>query len=148
MNAVSMDPIPTPIDGRIPTNYGTTDVRPHIPASADLAADYSGLPTIGAVEFDDNDHLGLTTIYIPLDCTATGPDGPKITDFGYVLLVQDTAEDKATPATLFPARNGGQPVPNAKTGTLVATINKTMPRPKLRVTILTKKTVPPPNPIA
>jgi len=146
MAANNLDPTPTPIDGQIPPSYGTTDVQPHIPASAVLDASDQGLPTVGNVTFSDNDLVGLTTIYIPLDCTGTTR---IITDFGYVLLLQDTAEDTAIDASLFLGKDSeGRSDPNAKKGTLVATINKTMPRPKLRVTILTKKTVPPPNPIA
>jgi hypothetical protein len=133
MIANSMDPIPTPIDG-IPTIPGTNDVSPHIPTSAVQPANEQGLPTIGTVTFVDV--MQQTFISIPLDCNATNR---IITDFGYVLLVEDTAID----AKLFLGDDAtGQTDPNSKTGTLTATIRKTTPRPGLKVTVLTKKVVP------
>jgi len=144
MIAVSVDPVPTPIDGEIPTIPGTNDIQPHIPASVAQEANGQGLPTVGTVTFVDVSQQ--TFISIPLDCSTTNR---KITDFGYVLLLQDTAEDKAIDAKLFLGTDAlGQPDPNAKTGTLTATIRNTTPKPGLRVTILTKKTVPIPSPIA
>jgi hypothetical protein len=137
-------PTPTPIGGQIPAIPATKELEFYIPSSVVQEASDQGLPTVGAVTFADI--LQQTAISIPLDCSATSR---KITDFGYILLFEDTAGDRAIAATLFPeSDSNGVPVPNAKKGTLSALITKTPVKPKLRVTILTKKTVPPPNPIA
>lgn len=140
MAANNLDPTPTPIDG-IPTIPGTA--QPHIPTSVVQGANDQGLPTVGPVKFEDV--FQQTAISILLDCSATSR---KITDFGYVLLL-DQEEEMAVDAKLFLGTDAlEQPDPNAKTGHLTAIIGRTTPRPKLRVTILTKKTVPTPNTIA
>jgi hypothetical protein len=132
MNPICLDPIPVPVN--IPTIPGINDVSPHIPASVHQGPADQGLPVIAQAVFTDV--LQLTTIAIPMDCTSSGK---KITDFGYVLLVDDVAVD----AILYPGEDAqGNPDPNSKTGTLAATIRKQTPRPGLKVTVLTKKTVP------
>jgi hypothetical protein len=144
MAANNLDPISTPIDGQIPTIPATNEVELYIPSSVVQEASDQGLPMVGTVTFTDV--IQQTAISIPLDCSATSR---KITDFGYILLLEDTAEDQAICASLFPERDANDlPDPNAKKGTLVAFINRTTSKPKLRVTILTKKTVPTQNPIA
>jgi len=144
MAANNFDPIPTPIDGQIPAIPATNELEFYIPSSVVQEASDQGLPTVGAVTFADFGQQ--TAISIPLDCSATSR---KITDFGYILLFEDTAEDRAIAATLCPETDAnGSPDPSKKKGNLVAFINKTTSKPKLRVTILTKKTVPPPNTIA
>jgi len=145
MAANNFDPIPTPIDGQIPAIPATNELEFYIPSSVVQEASDQGLPTVVDVTFTDINGQ-QTAISITLDCSATSR---KITDFGYILLFEDTAEDRAIAATLSPERDSnGVPVPNAKRGYLSALITKTQLKPKLRVTILTKKTVPPPNPIA
>jgi hypothetical protein len=132
ISARDLDPCSVPVD--IPTIPGTNDVSPHIPASVHQGPAEQGLPVIAQAVFTDV--LQLTTIAIPMDCTSSGK---KITDFGYVLLVDDVAVD----AILYPSADAqGNPDPNSKTGTLAATVRKQTPRPGLKVTILTKKTVP------
>jgi hypothetical protein len=134
MSSICLDPVPVPVPVNIPTIPGTNDVSPHIPASVHQGPAEQGLPVIGQAEFTDV--LQLTTIAVPMDCTSSGK---KITDFGYVLLVDDVAVD----AILYPDADAqGNPDPNSKMGTLAATIRKQTPRPGLKVTILTKKTVP------
>jgi hypothetical protein len=132
ITARDLDPCSVPVD--IPTIPGTNDVSPHIPASVHQGPAEQGLPVIAQAVFTDV--LQLTTIAIPMDCTSSGK---KITDFGYVLLVDDVAVD----AILYPNADAqGNPDPNSKMGTLAATVRKQTPRPGLKVTILTKKTVP------
>jgi hypothetical protein len=144
MAANNFHPIPTPIDGQIPTIPATNELEFYIPSSVVQEEGDQGLPTVDGVTFTDLPQQ--TVISIRLDCSATRR---TITDFGYILLFEDTAGDQAIAAQLFLETDAnGFPDPSKKKGTLVAFINRTTSRPKLRVTILTKKTVPPPNPIA